>query len=80
MKHLNTYNLYPSVNSSTGFVKEMQQVLDADLKHPIILDDEGYVMDGRHRVCKALLKGVKSIKAVRFDETPVCCFEEAGDD
>jgi hypothetical protein len=35
----------------------------------IILDDDGYVMDGRHRIAKAILTGEKSIKFVRFDVT-----------
>ena len=30
------------------------------------------MMRGRHRVCKALLEGVESIKAVRFKDTPDC--------
>ncbi|GAG07020.1 unnamed protein product, partial [marine sediment metagenome] len=47
------------------------QVNDADLSCPIILDDEGYVMDGRHRVMKALLLKKETIKAVRFEKNPV---------
>lgn len=72
MKHLNIFNLYPKSDDTLGYVKEMKKVLDADLKWPIILDEEGYVMDGRHRVCKALLESKKKIKAVRFKETPDC--------
>ncbi len=52
------------------FVGHIQKVLDADLTYPIILDDEGYVMDGRHRIAKALLEGHESIKFVRFEKTP----------
>jgi len=47
------------------------------LSYPIILDDEGYVMDGRHRIFKALLKNKPSIKAVRFTKTPKCDFIKA---
>lgn len=42
----------------------------ADLSFPIILDAEGRVMDGMHRVCKAILRGDTHIGAVRFPETP----------
>ncbi len=42
----------------------------ADLSHPIILCREGRVMDGMHRVAKALLAGDKTVKAVRFAATP----------
>lgn len=42
----------------------------ADLGYPIILDRSGRVMDGMHRVCKALLLGQASITAVRFAIDP----------
>lgn len=40
----------------------------ADLNYPILLCKEGRVMDGMHRVCKALLIGASSIKAVQFTD------------
>jgi hypothetical protein len=43
------------------------------LSHPIILDEDGVIMDGRHRVMKALLTEQKTIKVVRFDENPDPC-------
>jgi L-ribulose-5-phosphate 3-epimerase UlaE len=70
LKHFNIYNQYPKSKTTMEFVDNMQKVLDADLKYPIILDDEGYVMDGRHRLCKALLEKREYILAVRFDKTP----------
>ena len=42
----------------------------ADLDHPIILSRDGWVMDGMHRVCKALVEGRVTTRAVRFDEDP----------
>ena len=71
LKHLNIYNLYPILDKTMDFVEYVRKVNKADLSCPIILDEEGYVMDGRHRICKALLLNKKTIKAVRFDETPV---------
>lgn len=41
-----------------------------DLAHPIILSSDGRVMDGMHRVCKALGLGMESIRAVRFSVDP----------
>ena len=77
LKHLNIYNLYPKdIPNTMKFVKHVQQVNEADLSYPIILDDEGFVMDGRHRVLKALLTKAETIKAVRFDETPTACYEK----
>ena len=54
-------------------VMHMQAVNDADLNKPIILDEDGELMDGRHRLMKAMLLGKKKIKAVRFDENPSPC-------
>ena len=45
-------------------------ISETDLKHPIILSQDGGVMDGMHRVCKALSEGRDSILAVRFDQDP----------
>lgn len=51
-------------------VMHMKAVQDADLDMPIILDEDGELMDGRHRLMKAMLTGAETIKAVRFDENP----------
>jgi hypothetical protein len=67
---LNLYRLAPHIDSMKSFVGHIQGVLDVDLSYPIILDEEGYVMDGRHRIAKALLEGQETISFVRFDETP----------
>ncbi len=41
-------------------------IQSADLSYPIILCHEGRVMDGMHRVCKALLLGHTTVRAVQF--------------
>lgn len=43
---------------------------EANLSFPIILSSDGRVMDGMHRVLKALLNGLESIEAVRFEHDP----------
>lgn len=55
----------PTVRS---IVDHFHLVNETDLKYPIILSKEGTVMDGMHRVAKALLLGHKEIKAVKFAE------------
>lgn len=52
------------------FVEHMKQILDVSLDYPIILDEDGAIFDGRHRVARALLSEIESIKAVRFDIDP----------
>lgn len=71
MMGLNIYDAYPkNISSARELVAHIKQILEADLSYPIILDDEGEIMDGRHRILKALLEGKETILAVRFDETP----------
>jgi hypothetical protein len=43
---------------------------ETDLRHPIVLSRDGRVMDGMHRVCKALIEGRDTIRAVRFEADP----------
>ena len=51
----------------------IKAVDEANLSCPIILDEDGEIMDGRHRIIKALVLGEKTIKVVRFDENPTPC-------
>jgi hypothetical protein len=51
-------------------VEHLRLVEEADLSHPIILAADGRVMDGMHRVAKALLRGDDTIRAVRFEVDP----------
>jgi hypothetical protein len=43
---------------------------ETDLAYPIILSADGRVMDGMHRVVKALMEGRETIAAVQFDVQP----------
>jgi hypothetical protein len=43
---------------------------EADLGCPIILSSDGRIMDGMHRVLKALMRGERHIRAVRFLTDP----------
>ena len=46
------------------------KIQHADLSYPILIGPQGRVIDGSHRLAKALLEGDKSIKAVRLDTLP----------
>jgi hypothetical protein len=48
----------------------MRLIEQANLVHPIILGADGRVMDGMHRVAKALLEGEEEIEAVQFARDP----------
>ena len=48
----------------------MRLVEETDLAHPIILGADGRVMDGMHRVLKALSQDHVDIEAVQFEQDP----------
>ncbi|MBL4637422.1 MAG: hypothetical protein JKY56_26435 [Kofleriaceae bacterium] len=50
--------------------KHAKKILEADLDYPIILNVDGSIMDGAHRVAKALCLGHDKIKTVQFTVTP----------
>jgi len=72
LKHLNIYYTYEKL-TLREMVMHMRAIDEADLDMPIILDEDGELMDGRHRLMKAMLLNKKTIKAVRFDENPSPC-------
>jgi hypothetical protein len=51
-------------------VEHMQLVREVDPTFPIILGVHGRVMDGMHRIARALLEGRPTISAVKFDVLP----------
>jgi hypothetical protein len=51
-------------------VDHLRLIEDVDFSHPIILGVDGRVMDGMHRIAKALLEGRSTISAVRFATHP----------
>ncbi len=57
----------PTVRSVVEHARLMQA---ADLSFPVILAAEGRVMDGMHRIAKALLLGLATVDAVQFPVTP----------
>jgi hypothetical protein len=57
----------PTVRRIVEHVRLIEQV---DVAYPIILGADGRVMDGMHRVARALLEGRATIPAVRFAVDP----------
>jgi hypothetical protein len=49
-----------------SIINHLRLIQEADLKYPIILSSDGRVMDGMHRIAKAILENHKTIKAVKF--------------
>jgi|SRR5215510_381961 len=53
-----------------AMLEHMRLIGEADLSFPIIVSATGAVMDGMHRVARAVLQGRLEIEAVQFDEDP----------
>ena len=56
--------------SPGGLEYHAKRMMDADVTKPIILDEGGVVMDGGHRIARALIEGRTTIPAVRFQKNP----------
>ena len=57
----------PTVRSVIDHARLIQEV---DLSYPIILGVDGRVMDGMHRIARAILEGHSTIMAVQFETQP----------
>ena len=53
-----------------SMLSHIQLMDEADLSYPIILCASGAVMDGMHRIAKAVRLGHADIEAVQFDADP----------
>ena len=63
-----------------GLIAHVRLIEAADLSYTIILAADGAVMDGMHRVAKAVLAGHDHIDAVQFDRDPEPDFVGIGPD
>jgi hypothetical protein len=64
------YNGPNAVPTCRSIVDHVRLISEANLNYPIILSEDGRVMDGMHRVARALLLGLLEIGAVRFPRDP----------
>jgi hypothetical protein len=53
-----------------ALLEHVRLIDEADLGFPIILSSGGRVMDGMHRVAKAVRLGLTAIDAVQFERDP----------
>ena len=56
--------------TSREVAEHARLIEECDLSFPIILSSDGRIMDGMHRVLKALIEGESDIKAVQFSVDP----------
>ena len=72
LKELLDLQIKWTVKNVFDFCIHIKKVQEADLSYPIIFNAEGKLMDGYHRLCRALLDGKEEISYVQFtiDPTP----------
>lgn len=58
-------------------VSHYVRIRGADLNCPLILDADGNLMDGAHRLAKAYIEGVVYLPVVQFEVTPPPDFKAA---
>ena len=69
-KNLDTVLRWKLVNLR-DYLNHYKRVMTADLSKPLILRADGYIMNGWHRVIKALFEGKRFLPAKTFKETPL---------
>ena len=64
------YGAADAIPTPRSIAGHLSLIGDLDPRHPIILCADGRLMDGMHRVVKAIAEGRTQIPAVRFAKTP----------
>ncbi len=77
IKELNENYWYgESIPSVRSVAEHARLVFECDLQFPIILSSDGRVMDGMHRVARALMQNEKFIRAKQFITDPLPDFAD----
>lgn len=76
MEHMNFSTVAPCHDNFRSFVEHVKMVNEADLSFPILLNQDGAIIDGKHRLAKALLEGRSFILAQRFPTDPPAIYTE----
>lgn len=69
VRHLHG-GLEDSLEALYRFRSHWHQIQEAELGWPVILSVEGKVMDGRHRIAKAILEGESTVRVQQFETNP----------
>jgi hypothetical protein len=60
----------PVLPTARRIVEHVRLIQEVDMSHPVILGADGRLMDGMHRVARALLDGATTISAIQFHVDP----------
>jgi len=53
------------------FIVHYKLTQNANLDYPVIVNQKGTIIDGRHRLCKALIEGKKKLKGIMIIDSEV---------
>jgi hypothetical protein len=59
------------INNFFDFLNHYNRVAEANLSIPLIVRSDGCVMDGWHRIIRALYEGLDELPQKKFSEDPV---------
>lgn len=62
--------IFDPIEDARALAEHVKRVNETNLDYPVIMNADGMIMDGWHRVVKALVEGRETIRAVRFEKTP----------
>lgn len=70
------YNGENDIPIVSSIVDHMKLTHEVSLTYPIILSADHSLMDGIHRISKALFEGITKVRAVNFIKTPMPDYED----
>jgi hypothetical protein len=69
LRHIDTcITVWRHVADINSFAWHMKRSIHANLKYPIIMDNQGTIINGWHRMAKALATDQKYILCIRLEE------------
>ena len=69
-------NVFAESRTARAIAEHLKRVNETSLEYPIIMDPDGFIVDGWHRVIKSLVEGRETIKVVRFKKMPPWEYQE----
>jgi hypothetical protein len=69
--------VFDESRTARDIAEHIKRVNETSLEYPVLMDPDGFIMDGWHRVIKAMVEGRETIKAVRFETMPTCDGKES---
>lgn len=66
----------PSKDTLMSFCQHVRMVNEADLSFPILLNENGAIINGKHRLAKTVVLGLPTIKYQKFETDPTSCYTE----